>query len=236
VNEGLVAAKPANLTSIEASAVPLSGCTALQAIRDHAKVRPGDRVLIIGASGGVGTFAVQLARAFGGEVTGVCSTRNLSLVRSLGADRVIDYTAGDPVGGDDRYDAIVQLAGTASAASLRRALTPRGRLLQLSGDSGNRLVGPMGRILAGRLLSAIVPQTISSFTVRPNAPDLDVLRHLIEAGSVRTVIDRTFALDDIHAAFVHVEAGHPRGKAIVAVSRALTDTDHPSTPRSTAHS
>ena len=230
VAEGRVAARPANLTFAEAAAVPLAGCTALQAVRDHAEVAPGDRVLVIGASGGVGTFAVQLARAYGAEVTGVCSPRNAEHVAALGAARVLDYTSDDLADGGP-YDAIIQLAGTATASTLRRALTARGRLVQLSGDSTNRVVGPMGRILAGRALAAVVGQAIRSFTVRPNAGDLDELRRHIEVGKVRPVIDRSFALDDIHAAFAHLESGHGPGKTVVSVASTAA---HPTTARSTA--
>jgi NADPH:quinone reductase-like Zn-dependent oxidoreductase len=231
IAEDRVSAKPSNVTATEAAAVPLAGCTALQAVRDHAKVRPGDRVLVIGASGGVGTFAVQLALAAGAEVTGVCSTRNLDLVASLGADRVTDYTT-EAVTAGGPFDVILQLAGTAPASMLRRSLTRRGRLLQLSGDSPNRVVGPVGRLLAGRALSAVVPQTITSFTVRPNARDLDVLRAHIESGAVRPVVGRTFALDDIHAAFAHVESGQGHGKTAVSIS-SVVSTDDATTARST---
>lgn len=231
VSEELVAVKPTNVTATEAAAVPLAGCTALQAVRDHAKVRPGDRVLVIGASGGVGTFAVQLARVAGAEVTGVCSTRNLDLVASLGADRVTDYTTDEVTAGGP-YDVIVQLAGTAPASTLRRSLTRRGRLVQVSGDSANRVVGPMGRIIAGQALSALVPQTITTFTVRPDADDLDVLRGHIESGDVRPVVDRTFPLDDIHAAFAHLEFGQGHGKTVLSITSAVTTHDE-TTARST---
>jgi NADPH:quinone reductase-like Zn-dependent oxidoreductase len=231
IAEARVAAKPSNLSMTEAAGVPLAGCTALQAVRDHAEVGPGDRVLVIGASGGVGTFALQLARTAGAEVTGVCSTRNLDLVASLGAARVIDYTSEEVTAGGP-YDVILQLAGTARASTLRRSLTRRGRLLQLSGDSANRVVGPMGRILAGQALSALVPQTITSFTVRPDAHDLDVLRGHLESGDVRPVVGRTFSLDDIHAAFAHVESGHGRGKTVVSLTSAVA-TDGTSIARST---
>ena len=229
VSEALVAPKPSNVTATEAAAIPLAGCTALQAVRDHANVRPGERVLVIGASGGVGTLAVQLARAAGAEITGVCSTRNLDLVASLGAHRVTDYTTDEVTAGGP-YDAILQLAGVASASTLRRSLTNRGRLVQLSGDSTNRLFGPMGRVLAGRALSALVPQTITSFTVRPNARDLDALRRHIESGAVRPVVDRSFPLDDIHAAFAHLESGRGRGKTVVAITSAVSP-DRASTAR-----
>jgi NADPH:quinone reductase-like Zn-dependent oxidoreductase len=231
VAEGLVATRPANLTSTEAAAVPLAGCTALQAVRDHAHIGPGDRVLVIGASGGVGSFAVQLARVLGADVTGVCSARNLELVASLGAARVLDYATDDVADGGP-YDAILQLAGTLPASALRCSLTPRGRLVQLSGDSANRLLGPLGRILRGRFLSAVVPQTITSFTVRPSAGDLDELRRHLETGDVRPVVDRTFDLDDVQAAFAHVESDHGPGKTVFSLTRAVA-SDDASTARST---
>jgi NADPH:quinone reductase-like Zn-dependent oxidoreductase len=231
VAEDRVAVRPANVTFAEAAAVPLAGCTALQAVRDHAEVARGDRVLVIGASGGVGTFAVQLAQAYGAEVTGVCSARNAEHVASLGASRVVDYASDDATAGGP-YDAILQVAGTATASTLRRSLTPKGRLVQLSGDSPNRVIGPMGRILAGRALSAFVPQSIRSFTARPNAGDLQELRRLIEAGEVRPVIDRSYSLDDIHAAFAHLESGHGPGKTVVTVACTAANL---TTARSTAN-
>jgi len=221
VPEGLVATKPTNLTAAEAAAVPLAGSTALQAVRDHARIAAGDRVLVIGASGGVGTFAVQLARAVGADVTGVCSAANVPLVASLGATRALDYRKDDLADGGP-YDAIIELAGTTPASRLRRLLTAGGRLVQLSGDSPNRVVGPMGRILAGRVLSAFVPQTITSFTVRPNAADLAELRRHLEAGDARPVVGRSFDLDDIATAFTHVESGHGAGKTVVSIAAAAT--------------
>ena len=147
VPEDALGPKPANLSFEQAAAVPLAGLTALQGLRDHGRVRPGQRVLIAGASGGVGTFAVQLAREFGAEVTGVCSTRNLELVRSLGADEVIDYTREDFAGNGRRYDLIFQLAGARSPAGCRRALTPKGQLILSSGEGPGRWIGPLGRML-----------------------------------------------------------------------------------------
>jgi NADPH:quinone reductase-like Zn-dependent oxidoreductase len=231
VAEELVARKPTNLTPVEAAAVPLAGCTALQAVRDHAKVTAGDRVLVIGASGGVGTFTVQLARSLGADVTGTCSARNVDLVASLGASRVLDYATHDVADGGP-YDVIVQLAGTASAATLRRSLTSHGRLVQLSGDSRNRIVGPLVRISAGRALSGFVGQTITSFTVRPTASDLDELRTRIESGDVRPVLGRTFTFDEVAAAFAHLESGHTAGKTVVSLTSGLVP-DGASTARST---
>jgi NADPH:quinone reductase-like Zn-dependent oxidoreductase len=225
VPERLVAHKPSNLTFEQAAAVPLAAMTALQGIRDHGHVEPGDKVLIVGASGGVGTFAVQIAKALGAEVTGVCSTRNADLVRSLGAEHVIDYTAADFTARGRRYDLILQVAGTSSARACRRALTAKGTLLQISGTSENRWIGPLTRILSGRLLSPFVSQTITTFTVRPNRDDLDVLRAMTEAGTVAPVVDRTYSLADIHDAVRHVEAGHARGKVVVTLETSPARAD-----------
>ncbi|HEV3362996.1 MAG TPA: NAD(P)-dependent alcohol dehydrogenase [Acidimicrobiia bacterium] len=217
IPESLVAPKPSNLTFEEAAAVPLAGSTALQGLRDHGRIEAGHRVLIVGASGGVGTFAVQIAKALGAEVTGVCSTRNTDMVRSLGADHVVDYTKEDFTDGDRRYDLILQAAGTHSATACRRALTTKGTLVQISGTSDNRWIGPLDRIIAGRLLAPFVTQTITTFTVRPNRQDLEFLGALIEAGKVSPAVDRTYPLAGIHDAIRHVEGGHARGKVVVTV-------------------
>ena len=172
VPDGLLAAKPAGLSFEQAAAVPLAGQTALQGLRDHAGVEPGQRVLIVGASGGVGTFAVQVAKHLGAEVTGVSSSRNVSMVRSLGADHVIDYTQEDFTRGTARYDAIFQLAGTLSPSECRRALTPKGSLILSSGESAGRCIGPLGRAIKALLLSPFVGQRLASFTMKPNAEDL----------------------------------------------------------------
>ncbi len=217
IPEDLVAHKPSTLTFEEASAVPLAASTALQGLRDHGQIKMGQRVLIVGASGGVGTFAVQIAKALGAEVTGVCSTRNTDLVRSLGADHVIDYTKANFTDGTRRYDLILQAAGSQSAWACRRALTTRGTLVQISGDSSNRFVGPLGRVAAGRLLAPFVKQRITSFTVVPNRQDLEFISTLIDGGNVRPVIDRTCRLSDIHDAVRDAEEGHTRGKVVVTV-------------------
>jgi len=218
VPERLLTHRPRTVSFPDAAAVPLAASTALQALRDHGKVQPGHRVLIIGASGGVGTFAVQLAKHLGATVTGVCSSGNVELVRSLGADHVIDYTREDITKTTDRYDVIVQVAGTQGARRLRRLLTRHGTLVQLSGDSANRWFGPLGRIIGGRLLSIVVPQTVTSFTVQPNREDLEVIASLIDSGAVRTVLDRTYALEELPAALEHVETGRTRGKVAITVA------------------
>jgi NADPH:quinone reductase-like Zn-dependent oxidoreductase len=217
VPEEALGLKPANLTFEQAAAVPLAGLTALEGLRDRGRVRPGQKVLIIGAAGGVGTFAVQLAKHFGADVTGVCSTRNLDLVRSIGADHVIDYTREDLTQGGQRYDLIFQLAGTRSPSDLRRALTPKGTLLLSSGESDGRWVGPMDRILKALVLAPFVSQRLSSFLAKSTTEDLQVLKELIEAGKVSPVIDRTYPQSEVPEAIRYLEEGHARGKVVVTV-------------------
>jgi NADPH:quinone reductase-like Zn-dependent oxidoreductase len=217
VPEEALGLKPANLTFEQAAAVPLAGLTALEGLRDQGRVRPGQKVLIIGAAGGVGTFAVQLAKHFGADVTGVCSTRNLDLVRSIGADHVIDYTREDLTQGGQRYDLIFQLAGTRSPSDLRRALTPKGTLLLSSGESDGRWVGPMDRILKALVLAPFVSQRLSSFLAKSTTEDLQVLKELIEAGKVSPVIDRTYPQSEVPEAIRYLEEGHARGKVVVTV-------------------
>src|ERR687889_112079 len=166
VPEDLLAPKPAALSFEQAAAVPLAASTALQGLRDHGRIAPGQKVLIVGASGGVGTFAVQIAKSFDAEVSGVCSTRNVEMVRSLGADHVIDYTQEDFTQSGQKYDLIFQLAGTLSPSECRRALTPKGTLVQISGESDGRWIGAVDRIIKGLVLSPFVSQKIASFTVK----------------------------------------------------------------------
>jgi NADPH:quinone reductase-like Zn-dependent oxidoreductase len=208
---------PANLTFAQAAAVPVAGLTALQGLRDKGQVRTGQRVLIVGASGGVGTFGVQIAKTFGAIVTGVCSTRNLELVRSLGANDVIDYTKQDFTKGGRRYDVVFQLAGTHSAWACRRALTPKGTLVLSSGDSPGRWIGPVSRIVKAIALSPFVGQKLRTFLATPNAEDLRALRELIEEGGVMPVIDRTYPLSEVPDAIRYVEQGHARGKVVITV-------------------
>jgi NADPH:quinone reductase-like Zn-dependent oxidoreductase len=217
IPERLVSARPRSASYEEAAAIPLAASTALQALRDHGKVQLGHRVLIVGASGGVGTYAVQLAKHFGATVTGVCSTQNLELLRSLGADHVIDYTTGDIAKRPERYDLVVQVAGTQTAKQLRRLLTADGTLVQLSGDSPSRWVGPLGRILAGRLGATFSRQTVTSFTVKPARDDLELLASLYDQGVLRSQLDRTYDLGEVADALEHLETGHARGKVTVAV-------------------
>ncbi len=224
---GRLARKPANLTFPEAAAVPLGATTALQGLR-RGGLTPGQHVLVLGASGGVGTFAVQLAKHAGAEVTGVCSTRRLDLVRGLGADHVIDYTAQDPTAGPAAYDLVLQLGGTYSPRALRRVLTPRGTLIQSYGDGG-RLLGPLGGIVSGALLNLVSKQHITSFVATEDTATLDELRDLIEGGHLRPVIDSRYLLERADEAIALVKAGRPAGKVVVTVA---SRTPAPS-PRST---
>jgi NADPH:quinone reductase-like Zn-dependent oxidoreductase len=208
--------KPANLTPEESAAVGDSAFTALAAVRDQGKVQPGDEVLINGASGGVGTFAVQIAKSFGANVTGVCSTRNLDTVRSLGADQVIDYTTEDFAQTGRRYDVMLDLVGTRSLSDCRRALTPRGTYVVVGVRDMGRWLG-LGRQIKALSLSPFVRQHKRVFVVRHNRDDLLVLKQLVEAGKVAPVIDRRFALSDVPDALQYQGEGHARGKIVIAV-------------------
>lgn len=211
---GQLARITANLTFEQAAAVPVSGVTALQALRNRGRVEAGQTVLIIGASGGVGTYAVQLAKAFGAQVTGVCSTAKVDLVRSLGADHVIDYTAGD-IGADGRrYDLVLDIGGNRSISRLRRLLTPTGALVLVGGENGGRWFG-LGRQLRSMLLSPFVRQRLGGpWVAMANSADLDILRTMIEDGSVSPAIDRVCPLSGIPAAMRDLEAGTVRGKVV----------------------
>lgn len=213
--EDTLALKPANLTFEQAAAVPTSGCTALQGLRDAGKVQPGRKVLIIGAAGGVGTFAVQIARGFGADVTGVCSTTKLDLVRSLGADDVIDYTRDDVADGSRRYDLIIDTAGNRSLSQLRRALAPDGTLVLVGGEGGGRWFGGTDRLLRAFLVSPFVSQQLRAMFSVSRREDLHVLRELVEAGTVTPVIDRTYQLAEVADAIRYIAAGHARGKVVV---------------------
>lgn len=217
VGEDALVRKPANLTFAEAAAVPMAGLVALQAVRDHGKVGPGSRVLINGASGGIGTFAVQIAKALGAEVTGVSSTRNLELVRSLGADHVIDYTNEDFTRNGQRYDFILDNVSNRSLTDLRRALTPTGMLVPNGGNFGNRWMASGGRIVRAAVLFSFASQKLGNFLVAMRREDLETLAAMIAAGSVRPVMDRTFPLRELAGAMALVGAGHTRGKVAITV-------------------
>jgi NADPH:quinone reductase-like Zn-dependent oxidoreductase len=212
-----LAPKPANLSFGEAAAVPISALTALQAVRDHGRVEAGQRVVIVGASGGVGSFAVQIAKAFGAEVTGVCSTANLDMVRGIGADHVVDYTRDDFADGEHRYEVILDIGGNRRLSHLRRALTPKGTLVIVGGETDGRLLGGADRQIRAQLLSLFVSQKLGTFIASENAADLMVLRELIESSQVQPVIDRTYPLNEVAAAIRYLVEDHPRGKIVITV-------------------
>lgn len=209
---------PANLGLEQAAAVPVSGLAALQAVRDHAEVQPRARVLLLGASGGVGSYAVQLAKAFGAVVTGVASGAKLDLVSRLGADEVVDYATTDPVAEPGRYDVILDIGGNRPLGALRRALTPEGRLVIVGGENGGRWTGGTDRQLRAMLLSPFVKQTLKVFVSSENAEDLLALRELIESGQVTPAVDRVLPLADAAEAIELLAAGRARGKLVLLVS------------------
>ncbi len=211
-----VSLKPSNLSFEEAATIPLAAVTALQGLRDHGGISAGDNVLIIGASGGVGSMAVQMAKALDAQVTGVCSTKNLDFVRSLGADDVIDYTAGDFTKGEGEYDLVYQLGGTYSARQLRRIMARTGTLVQAMGDGGP-ILGPIPTILTGLAMNPFISQTVKMFTAVETREVLDEIREMIEAGRLRPRVDRTFPLAETGKAIEVVESGSPQGKVAIEV-------------------
>ena len=215
--ESKLAPKPANLSFEQAAVVAISGSTALQGLRDHGKVEPGQKVLIIGASGGVGTYAVQLAKAFGAEVTAVCSAAKVEMVSSLGADHVIDYTHADFAEGEQRYDVILDIGGNASLSRLRRALAPKGTLVIAGGETDGRWLGGADRQLRGLLLSRFVDQKLTTFVSSENHEDMIVLKQLIEAGKIAPMIDRRYPLAEAPEAIRYLEQGYARGKVVITV-------------------
>lgn len=216
VAETLVAAKPANLTHAQAAAVPLAAVTALQGLRDRGSIAAGQHVLINGASGGVGSFAVQIAKSFGAEVTGVCSTRSVDLVRSIGTDHVVDYTREDFTTGQRRYDLIVDTVANHSLADICRVLTRKGTFVPV-GAGGGRWLGPAGYMLRAALLSPFVRQRMAPVSAKPNQEDLELLKELIEAGQITPVIDSEFPLSETADAIRYLEEGHARGKVVVQI-------------------
>jgi len=214
-----VALKPGNITFEQAASVNIAGITALQALRDKGKVQSGQKVLINGASGGVGTFAVQIAKSLGADVTGVCSTRNVDLVRSLGADHVIDYTKEDFTKTGQRYDVILDNVGNQPLLSFRRALIPKGKYVMIGGGGPNDqgLIGPLFRPIKAMLLSPFVSQEMGMFMADTNQKDLAVLADLMQSGKVKPVIDRTYKLSEVPAAIAYLEQGHARGKVVITV-------------------
>jgi NADPH:quinone reductase-like Zn-dependent oxidoreductase len=215
--EDKLAHKPANLSFEQAAVVPISGSTALQGLRDAGRVQAGQKVLVIGASGGVGTYAVQLAKAFGAQVTGVCSTAKVDLVRSIGADDVVDYTREDFADGSQRYDLILEIGGNSRLSRLRRALTPTGTLVIVGGEEGGKVTGGYGVALRAPVLSLFVGQRLTMLASKEHHSYLEALRPLIEAGHVTPAVDRTYPLADVPAAMRHLEAGLARGKIVITI-------------------
>jgi NADPH:quinone reductase-like Zn-dependent oxidoreductase len=213
--EGTLVRKPAALSFEQAAAVAVSGLTALQGLRDAGRIKPGQKVLVIGASGGVGSYAVQLAKYFGAEVTGVCGTAKADLVRSIGADHVIDYTRADFADGQRHYDLILDIGGNSRLSRLRRALTPRGTLV-IAGGEGDRWTG-VGRQLRALALSVLIRQRLTMFVSRHRQADLDTLRLLTEGGQIVPVVDRTYPLAEAPLAIRRLSAGQARGKIVIAV-------------------
>src|SRR5436853_923724 len=215
-----VAVKPANVTFEQAASVPIAGITALQGLRDKGKVQPGQKVLINGASGGVGTFAVQIAKSMGADVTGVCSTKNLDMVRSLGADHVIDYTKEDFTKGDQHYDVILDNVANHSLSECRRVLTPNGIYVMIGGGGVNEQgwVGALGKALKAALFSKFVSQKMGMMMADPSTKDLTLLADMMQSGKIKPVIDRTYkSLSEVPAAIAYLEEGHARGKVVITV-------------------
>ncbi len=209
--------KPANITFEQAAAVPVAAITALQALRDNGHIQAGQKVLINGASGGVGTFAVQLAKSFGAEVTAVCSTKNLDMVRKIGADHVIDYTKEDFTQGDQHYDLIVDTVGTHSLLDYKRVLTPQGNLVIVGGQVDNWMLGILGSVVYAKILSPFISQKFGMMLAELNPEDLTILSDLMQAGKVTPVIDRTYKLSEVPEALRYLEQGHARGKVVISV-------------------
>ncbi|MCG5215269.1 NAD(P)-dependent alcohol dehydrogenase [Streptosporangium sp. KLBMP 9127] len=219
VRAGELAPKPKNLSFEEAAAVPMAANTALLGLRDMGRIQPGQRILVNGASGGVGTFAVQIAKAFGAEVTGVCSTRNVDLVRSIGADKVIDYTAEDFTRNGERYDLLLDNAGSHSGKAYRRVLTPKGTYVGVGGRSG-RWIRPVGRMFSTLAMSPLVSQRMVMANVvqcTENKKNLMTLAEFIEDGKITPVIDRRYPFEEIPAAIRYMEEGHAPGKVVIEV-------------------
>jgi NADPH:quinone reductase-like Zn-dependent oxidoreductase len=211
--------KPDNITFEQAASVPVAAFTALQGLRNKGQIQPGQRVLINGASGGVGTFAVQIARSFGAEVTGVCSTRNVDMVRSIGAAHVIDYTREDFTKDGQRSNLIFDCVGNHSLSACRRALNPKGILVMVGDQSGRGMMGLFARLITALVLSRFVSQKLVTFLARPNKEDLAIMHDLMESGKVTPAIDKCYGLSETPEAIRYLEKGHARGKVVIAVDQ-----------------
>jgi NADPH:quinone reductase-like Zn-dependent oxidoreductase len=216
--ESKLVLKPSNLTFEQAASIPVAGSTALQGLRDKAGIQKGQKVLINGAAGGVGTFAVQIARSFGADVTGVCSTSGMDLVRSIGADHVVDYTQDDITRSAERHDAILDCAGSHPLSAWRRIMTSKATFLPIGAKPGGRWIGMLPQLLKLFISSRFVSQNVVFFVAKVTTDDLTVLKELIEANAVTPVIDRCYMLHEAGAAIDHLEHGHPRGKVVITVS------------------
>jgi NADPH:quinone reductase-like Zn-dependent oxidoreductase len=212
-----LAVKPPGVSFADAAALPIAGCTALQALRDHGRVEPGQRVLVNGAAGGVGTYAVQLAKAFGAQVTAVCSTRNVELVCSLGADRVVDYTTEDFTRTGERHDLLLDVAGSRPLGALQRALTPDATVVVIGGRMTYRGLGPLPHVGATLVMSKLRRRRVRFFVAKIEPDDLAYLASLLDAGTVRSVVDHTYPLERVADALAHLGEGHARGKLVVTV-------------------
>jgi NADPH:quinone reductase-like Zn-dependent oxidoreductase len=221
--EDKLVARPKNLTFEQAAAIAVSGSTALQAVRDHGHVKPGQEVLVIGASGGVGTFAVQIAKAFGARVTAVCSASKVEMVRSIGADRVIDYSRENFADAEQRYDVILDIGGNSPLALLRSVLTREGTLVIVGGEGGGKWFGGIDRQLRAMTLSTFVGQKLGTFIATQKQDDLMVLKELIESGKVTPVVDRTYSLAEVPDAIRYLEQGHARGKVVITTRLAVVN-------------
>ena len=209
--------KPERLTFEEAAAVPVAAITALQAVRDKGGVQPGQKVLVNGASGGVGIFAVQIAKAFGAEVTAVCSTHNIDAARSSGADHVVDYTRDDFTRSGERYDVLLDIAGSKSWSECRRVLAPHGTVVLIGGSQANRLLGPLGHVIRMRLGALRGSRKAVFFVAKFNKADMETLRELAESGTISPVIDRRYELSELADALRYLGEGHARGKVVITV-------------------
>ncbi|HZV85952.1 MAG TPA: NAD(P)-dependent alcohol dehydrogenase [Candidatus Binatus sp.] len=218
-SESKLAMKPDNVTFEQAASVPIAAFTALQGLRDKGKLQPGQKVLINGAAGGVRTFAVQIAKSFGAEVTGVCSTRNVGMVRSIGADQVVDYTQEDFTKSARRYDVILDCVGNHSFSECRRVLNPRGIYVGAGGTTDNWMIGPLTSAIKALVLSWFVSQKQVMVLAKPSNEDLAIMGKLMESGKVTPVIDRSYSLSEVPEAIRYLEAGHARGKVVITVER-----------------
>ena len=215
VSESALVVKPDKVTFEQAASAPVAGFTALQGLRDKGRIQPGHQVLIHGAAGGVGTFAVQIAKSFGADVTGVCSTRNVNMVRSIGADKVIDYTQEDFTKNGQRYDLIFDCVGNHSLSACRLVLHPKGIYIMVGGSAGRWMIGVLARLMTAFVLSWFVSQKLVTFIAKPNKEDLTILRDLMKAGKVTPVIDKRYRLSEVSQALRYLEEGHARGKVVI---------------------